>query len=268
MGRSGATHWLALACLLALGGATACSDNNGNGGTGGNGGGNGGGIGGNGGRADAGTADGGGTGGAGGPGGTGGRTGTGGSTGTDGGAVGTGGSTGDAAAPDGGAPLSDAQIAAIMIEVNGAEVRAGQVANSRASNTATLAFATMMVTDHLAATGRLQIVLQSANINAADSPDRRALAAEGMQTLDTLWATPASTFDRVYLQSQVTMHTQVLQMLDAKLIPAAQNAALKSELQTERTAVMAHLTLAQQLLTNLTTDGGAADAIVDAPAGG
>jgi predicted outer membrane protein len=185
-------------------------------------------------------------------------TGRGGSSGGGNGTAGNGGAT----------VLSDAQIGAIMIEANGGEVHAGDVATSRAVDAGTVSFAMMMVTDHTMANQRLQSVLQQANITAADSAERQALASQAQQVLDMLWAAPVSAFDQMYIQSQVTMHTMVLQMLDARLIPATQNAALKAELQTERTAVMTHLTKAQQIAGTLTGAGGTGGAGASGGTGG
>ncbi len=194
--------------------------------------------------------------------------GTGGFTGTGTGNNGAGGTTA-AAGGTGGTTvvvLNDGQIAAVMVGANSGEVQAAQVALSRSGsdNTAVRTFATMMVTDHNAANARLQSLLQSANITAQDSSQRQALATQAAQTVNTLWATPDATFNAVYAQSQVTIHQMVMQLLQNQLIPAVQNAALKSELQTELTAVMGHLTQAQQLVamfpsaTPTTTDGGTA----------
>jgi hypothetical protein len=52
----------------------------------------------------------------------------------------------------------------------------------------------------------------------------------------------------------------VLTLFDQKLITGAQNAALKSELQMERTAVMTHLTMAQALVSTLSPDAGSSGA--------
>jgi putative membrane protein len=195
-------------------------------------------------------------------GGTGGFTGTGtrnnGTAGTTAASGGTGGTTV--------VVLNDGQIAAVMVGANSGEVQAAQVALSRSGsdNSAVRTFATTMVTDHNAANARLQALLQSENITAEDSSQRQALATQAAQTVNTLWATPDATFNAVYAQSQVTIHQMVMQLLQNQLIPAVQNAALKSELQAELTAVMGHLTQAQQLAamfpsaTPTTTDGGTA----------
>jgi predicted outer membrane protein len=269
--------------LLAVGaaaaGGLACSSDN-SGGTGGNGGGAG--AGGAGGIAATGAGGGGGvgTGGAGGvattdggsagrdgggvtaTGGAGGNSATGG---TGGGGVGTGsgGATGTVDAGPGDAPLaplSDGQVAAIMIEANGGEVLAAGVASSKSMNPAVLDFAAMMTTDHNAANARLVAILQSTHIAAEDSDQRRTLSMQADLTLNGLWAAPLPTFDTTYVQSQVEMHMMVLALLRDVLIPTTQNAQLRAELQMEQTAVTAHLQHAQQLLAALAADGGASDA--------
>lgn len=179
-----------------------------------------------------------------------------------GGHAGNGGAAGgpvDAGLGDAGAVLSDGQIASIMIEANTGEVAAASVALAKATGPMVTTFAALMVTDHTAANGHLAGIVQQQNIALADSVVRQMLAMQAAQTVNTLIATPSSTFDQAYVSSQIAMHTMVLQLLDGQLIPNAQNAALKAELQMERTTVMNHLTAAQQLQTSL-ADGGATDA--------
>jgi putative membrane protein len=183
--------------------------------------------------------------------GTGGFAGTGNRAGTGG----TGGTTAASAGASGtaAAALTDGQIAAIMLDANSGEVQAAQVALSRSNTSAIQTFANRMVTDHSAASAALQSVLNAANITAADSAQRQTLANQTTQALNTLWAAPAASFDAAYAQSQVTMHQAVMQLLQSQLIPHVQNAALKSELQSELAAVMSHLADAQQLAAQFPT---------------
>jgi len=60
-------------------------------------------------------------------------------------------------------------------------------------------------------------------------------------------------FDTAYMDVQVVMHMRVLGLLDSTLIPSAQNAEVRTELQTMRTAVMQHLVEAQRIRAG---DGG------------
>jgi len=66
-----------------------------------------------------------------------------------------------------------------------------------------------------------------------------------------------ATFDRIFLQDQVTMHASVLNLLDNLLIPNAQAIEIQQELTSERAAVAMHLSMAQSLLAGGTGAGGA-----------
>jgi predicted outer membrane protein len=250
-------------------GALGCDDNNcstGSGGAGGHPGaggqGSGGtGSGGRGGAAGAGGAAGGsvgfggraGVGGAGGRGASGGAAGAAGAVGGGSGVGGRGGAGGTAVPA-----LTDAEIAGVMIEVNNGEIAAGGVADSRAENASVRAFAATMVADHTNANHSLSTALQQAGITASDSSDRQSLAAGATETTMMLWSVAAASFDATYVQSQVTMHMMVLQLLDTRLIPGTQSQALKTELQAARATVMNHLTGAQQLQAQLAAGAGGA----------
>jgi len=277
--RSGWAYLLA----AVLAGTVACSSDNNNGGTGGSGGHAGttgtgghaggaghGGIGGNvttGGGGNAGnvTTGGGGNGGnvtTGGGGNAGSATtGGGGSAGNRGGA-GAGGSAGShgggGAGGGGGAAvaLTDPQIAGIAYAANMGELGQAQLAGTKSTNSAVLNFATMMITDHGAAITRLQQTLAAQNIMTADSPQRQSLTNTSNQTYNTLFTQSGATFDKTYAMAQVSAHQTYLNLLDQALIPDAQNAALKAELQMERTTVANHLTMAQMLVAALAADGG------------
>ncbi len=281
--RSGSTYLLA----ALLSGAVACSstsNNNGTGGSGGHftggngghgaftGGGGNGGLTGGGGNAGSGTAfDGGVTGGGGsagsgvvtGGGGNGGNHGGGGNGGrgtATGGAGGNGGNHGgggNGVGGNGGAvALTDPQIAGVAMTANMGEVAQGQLAGTKSTNSAVLNFATMMITDHNAAIVRLQQVLAAQNIMTADSPERQTMFNMANTTYNTLFTQTGSTFDRNYAMAQVTEHQTVLDTFDQMLVPDAQNAALKAELQMERATVATHLTMAQALVATISSDGG------------
>ena len=131
-----------------------------------------------------------------------------------------------------------------------------QLAQSKSTNADVLAFAMMMITDHGAAVTRLQQVLDAQNLITTDSQQRMTLSNMATATYNQLFGLAGSAFDTTYAMSQVTAHTMVLALFDSTLIPSATNAALKAELQTERTAVMMHLTMAQSLVSKLAGDGG------------
>jgi predicted outer membrane protein len=183
----------------------------------------------------------------------------GGAAGTDGGAAGADAGGGDAM--DGAAlALDDGQIAGVMIEANSGEVHAAAIASGRTKTASVRAFATMMTMDHLMANQSLVAVLDAQSLLAADSAVRRALTDQAEMALSTLWSASAAGFNVAYADSQVSMHTMVLGLLDDVLIPKAQNAALKTDLQAARAKVAMHLAEAQALRASLNADGGAGEA--------
>ena len=185
----------------------------------------------------------------GGAGGTAGSAGAGGATGGAGGA--------NAGGNGGAAAMTDAQAAGIAFTANQGEVQQAQLAQSKSTNTAVLDFAMMMITDHNAAVMRLNQVLDASNLTTADSATRMMLSNSATATYNQLFGLSGAAFDKAYAMAQVMEHQTVLNLFDQNLIPNATNAALKTELMTERTAVNMHLTMATTLLSSLTTDGGA-----------
>lgn len=178
--------------------------------------------------------------------------------GQDAAAAGTGGTTDGAAGNVDAGPLvsGDPQIAGVMVEANTGEVHAAEIALGRGMAASVRAFAQMMVTDHSMANQTLQMVLETQGIRMTDSKERVMLSAMTNVTLNTLWAAAPAAFDLDYANSQVTMHMTVLNLLDTVLIPGAQNAALKANLEAERMTVANHLAEAQALVGALTGDGG------------
>jgi putative membrane protein len=162
------------------------------------------------------------------------------------------------------ARLDDTQVLGVMLEANSGEVAAGQVATTRATAAVVKAFGMRMVDEHSAANRRLTSELMNLQLAPADSATRRELAMMAAQTTNMLWAAPMATFDQVYAQSQVEMHTQVLALIDNVLLPSATNTLLKSEVAAMRMTVVAHLNDARNLLGG-GSDGGAPSADGGAP---
>src|SRR4051794_29724250 len=190
---------------------------------------------------------------------------------TDGGGA-TDASTGGTTGGDAGttAVASDAEAMGVALEVNTGEVTQGQLALVRAQMAPVTAFANRMVDEHTAANQRLVALGQRKGLVPSDSALRRSLASQSQQTLTVLWANAASTFDLAYAQSQVTLHMQVLTVMDTQVLPAVQDADLRAELMSQRAAVADHLTAAQALVATLggTGAGGASGGAGGAGGGG
>jgi putative membrane protein len=131
---------------------------------------------------------------------------------------------------------------------------------ARSTTPAVLSFADMMIVDH----ANSNVAVQSFGIASQSSPVQTTLQSGVQTTLGQLSPLSGGAFDVAYAQSQVTAHQTVRDIVQNQLIPAAQNAQLKSFLQnTLLPTVQSHLAAAQTLLSQL-TDGG----VVDAGGGG
>jgi hypothetical protein len=143
-------------------------------------------------------------------------------------------------------PLDDGQIAAVIIEAHSEVAHVADVATSLSSAGAVRSFTTMIIGDSDAAMTNLTSVLQSEGLAAADSAKREAIADQGAEAVDNLWATASATVDSAFAELQVTMNQTLLQLLD-DLTPGTLDAALATELQAELATVMNDLAAAQQL---------------------
>lgn len=95
---------------------------------------------------------------------------------------------------------------------NNAEVMAGQLAATKATNTAVKAFGQQMVTEHTAAQQDLKGRASGVGLNAPDTVDAEHQAL--MARLDTL---SGNAFDTVYMNSQVRDHARTIDLFTTEI---------------------------------------------------
>jgi len=161
-----------------------------------------------------------------------------------------------AAPKEGPEGLTDAQIAAIVVAANQADIDAGKVAESKTQNKDVKAFAQQMVADHTsvnkAATELAQKLKLTPEPNATSEKLQKG-GEENVAKLKTLQA--GKPFDAYYMNHEVYYHKAVLEELDKRLIPGAQNAELKALLVKARPTFEAHLAHAQQVQKDVEKSG-------------
>lgn len=145
------------------------------------------------------------------------------------------------------AAVNDAEIAAIVVTANQVDIDAGKLAAERATDAATKAFATTMVTDHAAVNGLATELAGKLKLTPRENETSRALKKAGDENLVRLRGLSGQAFDQAYIEHEVAYHDQVIQALDTLLIPGAQNAELKALLVKVRPAFVAHLEHARNL---------------------
>jgi putative membrane protein len=187
------------------------------------------------------------------------EAGAGGDAGSDGGM--DGGSNLDASTDGGSQPdagrLNDNQIVGVATTVNSGEISAGTLAAMKGTLQAVKNYANLMITDHTAADARQRMLGAP-----ADSELSAGLRASAMTVMTSLTNAPMGpVFDRLYIESQVTMHQMTVQTIDSILLRDAMSQALRNELTATRATVAGHLTMAQSILASL-GDAGVPDASV------
>ncbi|HEY6879803.1 MAG TPA: DUF4142 domain-containing protein [Polyangiales bacterium] len=145
--------------------------------------------------------------------------------------------------------LSEAQVVGLAGTINDGEIELGQLAVDKASNSAVQTFAEEMVSMHTAANQRA-VALGISRASSASADQVQQMVSSIRSRLQD--AERGATFDRAYIDSQVTLHTAALEAFDTKLLPNASTPALLAELTRTRAEVAAHLSAARAL----TADGG------------
>lgn len=148
-------------------------------------------------------------------------------------------------------PLSDGQVTDLVFIANTADSTAGELAATRSANSDVKTFARQMVQDHGASNRAMRELAGRVNIAPVSSDDSRDLRSDADDALRTLQSKSGAEFDRAYIDGEVDMHERVLRALDDKLIPAADNAELRTALQQTRTVVAQHLERARQIQSTL-----------------
>jgi putative membrane protein len=147
----------------------------------------------------------------------------------------------------GGASVSDPQIAAIAVAANQVDIDAGKLAKMRSKNAKVKRFANDMIRDHGSANKQAVKLVTKLGVTPEENDTSKSLTDGGKENLANLKKLKGKEFDKAYMEHEVAYHQQVLDALDKTLIPSAQNAELKSLLESVRGVVAQHLDHANQL---------------------
>lgn len=143
--------------------------------------------------------------------------------------------------------LSDAEVAHVAVTANAIDSSFGELALTKAQSQAVKDFAQTMVTDHGAVNKQAVELATRLNVTPADNDVSRQLQTGADQARAGMESLTGAAFDSAYIAREVQYHQAVLDALDQTLIPAAQNAELKSLLENARPAFVAHLDRARQV---------------------
>ncbi|MEP7104833.1 MAG: DUF4142 domain-containing protein [Chloroflexota bacterium] len=157
---------------------------------------------------------------------------------------------------------SDSAYIREAASINAFEVRAGQLASARASNSAVKQFGRQMITDH-STMGRKWTALASKN----GLPTDVTLNSIQLQSADRLSKLSGTAFDQAYMQTMVEDHDQAASTLQ-RIAAGAQSSEVKQLAASGVSGTQQHLATAQQVASQIGTASAVATNSPKSPANG
>jgi putative membrane protein len=145
------------------------------------------------------------------------------------------------------APLTDANIAAIVVAANTIDIDNGKLALERSRTETIRQFAQTMITDHSGVNKAAVDLVTKLKVTPVANATSTGLVESANATRTSLRARSGADFDRAYIANEVDYHRAVLSAIDDALIPSAQNSELRALLVSVRPAIAAHLHHAESL---------------------
>jgi putative membrane protein len=155
-----------------------------------------------------------------------------------------------AADPAAAPPLDDPTIVAIFDAANTFDIETSQLALEKSQNAEVRALAQQFVNDHTAVRQQGRDLAAKLGVTPPTLGEGDLSRNHAAAMADLRGRTGAD-FDRAYVTNEVTYHSAVIQAIQTSLMPAIQNAELRTLVETVAPAFQAHLTAAQNLQTKL-----------------
>jgi putative membrane protein len=137
-----------------------------------------------------------------------------------------------AALAQGAAKPTDPQIAHIAYTAGQLDIEAAKQAVNKSKNKEVRAFANDMVRDHTAVNKQALALVKKLKVTPEDNDTSRALTKQAAAKREELAKLNGAAFDKAYVDNEVAYHKTVNGALQSTLIPSANNAELKSLLET------------------------------------
>jgi putative membrane protein len=149
------------------------------------------------------------------------------------------------------AAINDAQIAHIAYTAGVIDVTAAKQALAKSHNKAVRAFAEEMARDHAAVNDQALALVKKLGVTPQDNPTSQSLSSDAAAEQKKLAALDGAAYDKAYAANEVAFHKTVNGALSGTLIPSAQNAELKSLLETGLKLFQSHQMHAEHLAQSL-----------------
>lgn len=137
--------------------------------------------------------------------------------------------------------VSDANIAAIVVAANNADIAYANLALSKAQTPGVRAFAQTMINDHTGVNRNATDLVTRLGLTPVENSVSLDLRDNSETMGDRLRDRDGMDFDKEYMDNELEYHSTLLKTMDDMLIPSATNPELKTLLRNTRLAVTAHL---------------------------
>ena len=127
---------------------------------------------------------------------------------------------------------TDPQIAHIAYTAGQIDIAAAEQAIEKSTNQEVIDFANLMIADHKAVNDQALALVAKLGVTPEDNATSQDLSQQAADKLAELDKLDGAAFDKAYLDNEVAYHAAVNSALSTLLIPSAQNAELKSLLET------------------------------------
>jgi putative membrane protein len=142
---------------------------------------------------------------------------------------------------------TDPQIAHIAYTAGQIDIDNAKLALKKSRNKEVRAFAENMLKDHAAVNKQALALVKKLKVTPEDNPTSQALAKGAKAERAKLAKLKGRAFNKAYIDNEVAYHKTVDNALETTLIPSAQNAELKSLLETGLKIFQGHLAHAEHV---------------------
>jgi putative membrane protein len=145
-------------------------------------------------------------------------------------------------------PLSsDGEVLSFAMALNDVEVQMAEMAKKNAESSEVKNFAAMMSTHHQQSMGKIRSVQGKSKIQLETNDLSAKVKSDADQNMAMLRDKKGKEFDRLYIDSQVRMHQDALDQIDAQVLPAVSKGEVKTSLNEMRRSIQDHLTKAKSI---------------------
>lgn len=140
--------------------------------------------------------------------------------------------------------MSDAKIVSLFDTIDEKEIEGAQVARQQASSQLVRDYADRLIVEHAALLTQKRVLADRIHVQPEQSPLALSIEAANHDMLKALAKTSGPDFDRAYIDYQIAMHNEVLDIVEDTAI---NDSRLKRQLMESRPDLLAHAAKARSI---------------------